>query len=152
MIFQGITFIKEITKIDAMGGAVRAIENGYMQSEIAKSAHERQKRIERGEDLMVGVNCFTSEHELEVQTTRLVPHHYDPVKREQAEERQIKALTELKKHRDGTAVSRLLAELKEKAKKDDGLLLVETRYGYRYINMSGLRWLKINRTIYNITT
>lgn len=114
---------KEIAKIDSMGGAVAAIESGYMQSEIAKSAHERQKRIERGEDLMVGVNCYTSEHELEVQTTRLVPHPYDPLKREQAEERQIKALTELKRGRDGKAVARLLAQLKEMAKKDDENLI-----------------------------
>jgi methylmalonyl-CoA mutase N-terminal domain/subunit len=114
---------KEVTKIDGMGGAVGAIENGYMQREIAKSAHERQKRIERGEDLVVGVNCFTGEYELDVQTTRLVPHPYDPVKREEAELKQINALTELKKNRDSTAVRRLVAELKEQAKREDKNLI-----------------------------
>jgi methylmalonyl-CoA mutase N-terminal domain/subunit len=42
-----------------MGGVVAAIESGYMQQEVAKSAYERQKRIESGEDRVVGVNCFT---------------------------------------------------------------------------------------------
>ncbi len=73
---------KELEKIDAMGGAVAAIENGYMQREIAKSAHARQKRIESGEDLIVGVNCFLGESELEVETSRLVSHPYDSAKRE----------------------------------------------------------------------
>jgi methylmalonyl-CoA mutase N-terminal domain/subunit len=106
---------KEIEKIDAMGGAVAAVENGYMWREITKSANARQRRIETGEDLVVGVNCFTGENELEVTTSRLVPHPYDPVKREQAEEKQIKSLTELKKSRDNREVGRLLGELKEKA-------------------------------------
>ncbi len=114
---------KEIAKIDAMGGAVAAIENGYMQQEIAKSAYERQSRIERGEDYVVGVNCFTGEHELEVTTSRLVPHPYDPERREKAEEKQIKALTELKSSRDNRTVTRLLGELKQKAQKEDENLI-----------------------------
>jgi methylmalonyl-CoA mutase N-terminal domain/subunit len=114
---------KELGKIEAMGGAVAAIESGYMQREIAKSAHERQKRIESGEDLVVGVNCFVGENELEIQITRLVPHPYDPVKREQAEERQIRNLAEVKRNRDSRAVAQLLKELKDKAKKEDENLI-----------------------------
>jgi len=114
---------KEYGKIDAMGGAVAAIENGYMQREIAKSAHERQKKIESGEELIVGVNCFVGESELEVQTSRLVPHPYDPAKREESEERQIRNLIELKKSRDNRTVTQLLGELKEKAKKEDENLI-----------------------------
>ena len=114
---------KELEKIDAMGGAIAAIENGYMQREIAKSAHERQKKIERGEELMVGVNCFVGESELEVQTSRLVPHPYDPAKREESEERQIRNLIEFKENRDNRTVTQLLGELKEKAKKEDENLI-----------------------------
>ena len=44
-------------KIEKMGGAVAAIENGYMQRAVAKSAYERQKQIEKQEALVVGVNC-----------------------------------------------------------------------------------------------
>jgi len=117
------TVWKEIEKIDGMGGAVGAIENGYMQREIAKSAHERQRSIETGVDLMVGVNCFVGENELEVETTRLVPHPYDPTRRERAEEKQIKDLTELKKSRDNRAVSQSLKELEGQARKEDENLI-----------------------------
>ncbi len=114
---------KEIAKIDAMGGAVAAVENGYMYREIARSTHERQKRIETGEELLVGINCFLGEDELEVETTRLVPHPYDPNRRERAEEKQIKDLTALKKSRDNRKVAQLLRELKEKARKEDENLI-----------------------------
>jgi methylmalonyl-CoA mutase N-terminal domain/subunit len=48
-----------IAKIDAMGGSVAAIESGFMQDEIAKSAYAYQKEIEFGEKIIVGVNKFT---------------------------------------------------------------------------------------------
>lgn len=114
---------KELGKIESMGGIVAAIESGYVQREIAKSAYERQRRIENGEELIVGVNCFVGEHELEVQITRLVPHPYDPDKRERAEERQIQNLAEVKHNRDNHAATQLLRELKEKAKKEDENLI-----------------------------
>ncbi len=47
-----------IAKIDAMGGSVSAIENGFIQEEIAKSAYEYQRNIETGEKIIVGVNRF----------------------------------------------------------------------------------------------
>jgi methylmalonyl-CoA mutase, N-terminal domain len=108
----------EFEKIQSMGGVVAAIENGYMQQEVAKSAYERQKRIENGEDLVVGVNCFTGEHELEVTTTRLVPHPYDPEKVELAEGKQIANLKEVKRTRENRAVKNLLKDLEEAAKKE----------------------------------
>ena len=48
-----------IKKIDAMGGSVSAIEQGYMQNEIARSSYEYQDKIEKGEKIIVGVNKFT---------------------------------------------------------------------------------------------
>ncbi|MBC7425421.1 MAG: methylmalonyl-CoA mutase [Bacteroidia bacterium] len=50
-----------IKKIDAMGGSVSAIEQGYIQQEIAASAYKYQKDIEKGDKIIVGVNKFTSE-------------------------------------------------------------------------------------------
>jgi len=105
----------EFEKIQDMGGAVEAIEKGYMQQEVAKSAYERQKRIESGEDLVVGINCFTGEHELEVTTNRLVPHPYDPERMELAESKQIASLKEVKRTRDNRIVTRFLKELRETA-------------------------------------
>jgi len=114
---------KELEKIDAMGGVISAIENGYLQREIARSAHERQQKIEKGEILIVGVNCFTGESELEVTVNRMVPHPYDETKREEAEERQIKKLAEIKRSRDSRLVNQLLSELKEKAKNESENLI-----------------------------
>lgn len=50
-----------MVKIDAMGGSVSAIEEGFMQDEIARSAYEYQRQIERGERIIVGVNKFQSD-------------------------------------------------------------------------------------------
>ncbi len=108
----------ELEKIEKMGGAVEAIESGYIQREMARSAYERQKRIETCEDLVVGVNCFTDESDIEVGVNRVVAHPYDPAKREEAEIRQIENLRELKKARDNRTVSRLLSDLKAAAKDD----------------------------------
>jgi methylmalonyl-CoA mutase N-terminal domain/subunit len=113
----------EFDKIQSMGGTIAAIENGYMQRRIADGAYERQKRIESGEDLVVGVNCFTGEHELNVTTTRLIPHPYDPDKREQAEERQIANLKELKRTRDNSAVAQRLGNLKTAAQREEENLI-----------------------------
>lgn len=110
---------QEFEKIQGMGGAVAAIENGYMQREVARSAYERQKRLEEGIDLIVGVNCYTGENELEVQTTRLVPHPYDPERRENAEKVQIARLKEIKKTRDNKKVGELLKELKKAAAQEE---------------------------------
>src|ERR1700761_9372679 len=52
--------LKLIEKIDALGGSVSAIEQGFMQDEIAKSAFEYQRQIEAGEKIIVGVNKFQS--------------------------------------------------------------------------------------------
>jgi methylmalonyl-CoA mutase N-terminal domain/subunit len=112
----------EFDKIQGMGGAVPAIENGYMQREVARSAYERQKRLEEGKDLIVGVNCYTGEGELEVQTTRLVPHPYDPERRDNAERLQVERLKEVKKRRDNQKVAGSLRGLKASAAKEDANL------------------------------
>jgi methylmalonyl-CoA mutase N-terminal domain/subunit len=109
----------EFEEIQAIGGAIAAIESGYMQQKVAEGAYERQKKIENGEDLVVGVNCFAGEHELEVTTTRLVPHPYDPERMERAEKQQIAKLKEVKRARDTRAVAHLLKDLKKAAKKED---------------------------------
>jgi methylmalonyl-CoA mutase N-terminal domain/subunit len=53
-----------IEKIDAMGGSVSAIEQGYMQKEIADAAYRYQMAIEHEEKIIVGVNKFSSEHDV----------------------------------------------------------------------------------------
>jgi methylmalonyl-CoA mutase N-terminal domain/subunit len=113
----------EFEKIQNMGGAVAAITNGYMQRAVQDNAYERQRRIEEGKDLVVGVNCFTGENELEVTTNRLVPFPYDAEKREAAEERQIQILKEVKRTRNNRETTRLLNELKTAAAKEEENLM-----------------------------
>lgn len=113
----------ELGKVERMGGAVSAIEQGYMQREVARSAYEQEKRFQNGEMLRVGVNCFTGEHELEVETTRLVPHPYDPDRRDRAEALQIANLKEVKQKRDDKQVNRLLQELDQKARYDSEAMI-----------------------------
>jgi methylmalonyl-CoA mutase N-terminal domain/subunit len=52
-----------IDKIDVMGGAVNAIESGYIQNEISNAAYQYQLEVEAGDRVIVGVNKFTQEHE-----------------------------------------------------------------------------------------
>lgn len=103
-------------KIEAMGGAVAAIEQGYMQDEITRGALQYQREIERGERTLVGVNKFTGENELEVTTNRMLVHPYDPVRREKAEQTQIENLTRVKRERDNPQVQRTLGLLREAAR------------------------------------
>ncbi|MDY6917684.1 MAG: methylmalonyl-CoA mutase family protein [Chloroflexota bacterium] len=104
-----------LNKIDEMGGAVAAIEQGFYQREIAKSAYGFQHGVETGEKVIVGVNAFLGENELEVETSRLVAHPYDPTKREEAEQRQLDNLAKVKRERDNEAVKASLKRLKEAA-------------------------------------
>ena len=104
-----------IKKIDDMGGSVGAIENGYMQRALAQSAYEYQKRLETGEETVVGVNAFTGEQEMEVIPNRMVPYPYDAEKRAQAEEKQTAKLAKIRKQRDNHQVEKILAQLQEAA-------------------------------------
>jgi len=106
----------EFDHIEAMGGAVAAIETRYMPMAIAQSAYDRQQRIESQQDFVVGVNCFTGDQELTVPVPRVVEKLYDPAQMATAEERQLARLAELKRTRDGAAARRTLSVLGEHAK------------------------------------
>jgi len=60
-------------QIAAIGGAVVAVEQGFMQQEIQAAAYETQQRIERGEEIVVGVNAYTVDHEVEPTLLRVGP-------------------------------------------------------------------------------
>lgn len=62
-----------IEKIDDMGGAVKAIENGFMQREIQESAYRYQKAVESKQKMVVGVNCFQVEEEQPKNLLRVNP-------------------------------------------------------------------------------
>ena len=93
-----------------------AIEDGFYQREIASGAYKFFKELETGKRKSVGVNCFTEENELEVSTNRLVPHPYDPQRREEAEAKQIAKLQRIRKERDNEHIRVALKRLKEAAR------------------------------------
>jgi len=102
---------------------VEAVKSGYTQREIARSAYKFHREIETGERVIVGVNKYTGEEELEVVPPRLVPHPYDPKKLESAAERQLARLARIKKERDQGRVDSALKAVHEAAKKEDENLI-----------------------------
>ncbi|NQU30873.1 MAG: methylmalonyl-CoA mutase, partial [Anaerolineae bacterium] len=62
-----------ISKIDEMGGALNAIERGYMQREIQNAAYDAQKAIEREEEIVVGVNKFRVEEKIDIERLAVDP-------------------------------------------------------------------------------
>lgn len=102
-----------INKIESVGGAVRAIEEGLQQMEIQDSAYKYQLEIESGERVVIGVNKFQMEEKPPKNLLRV-----DPV----LEENQRRKLLALKEERDGTAVAAALARLKDTATGTDNLI------------------------------
>ncbi|TET85466.1 MAG: methylmalonyl-CoA mutase [Desulfobacteraceae bacterium] len=95
-----------IGKIDDMGGAVAAIEQGYIQREIQDSAYKYQRDIEKEERIVVGLNRFQVEEEKPSNLLRV-----DPAVRVA----QIEKLKQLKSERDGERLKNTLADLKQGA-------------------------------------
>lgn len=106
---------KYIERIDAMGGAVSAIEQGYMQQEIAAASYAYQTAIEQNEKIIVGVNKFTAKEELAPPVFRVD----DSIRILQSDK-----LKQLKSERNNTQVQHLLSTLEQNAK--DGTNLMPT--------------------------
>ncbi len=102
-----------IRKIDEMGGALAAIENGYMQSEIQDAAYQYQRAVESKEQIVVGVNAFTSNEELQLERLKV-----DPA----IEQGQRARLAALRAQRDATRASELLGQLETAARGSDNLM------------------------------
>ena len=98
-----------IKKIDSMGGAIEAINNGFVENEISNSAYEYQKKIDSNEKVIVGVNKFENEDEDEnINDLQCI----DPTE----VEKQIKGLSMFKKTRNNIQVNESLKKLQITAK------------------------------------
>lgn len=96
-----------LTQIDELGGAVAAIERGYFQDEIGRSAYEYQQRIESEEQIIVGLNKFESAE----------PAHPETLVLDQrATSRQIDRLNQIRRTRDEQIVTKALDALENTAK------------------------------------
>ena len=104
---------KLINQIDEMGGSVRAIEEGFIQEQIARSAYIYQQEIENKNKIIVGVNSFETSNEIEPQSN-LVDDQIQGI--------QIEKIRQLKKNRNNELVSSCLAEIEYAAKENTNLM------------------------------
>jgi len=102
-----------ISRIDAMGGMLRAIETGYVQQEIQKSAYEYQQAIERDQQIVVGVNRYKAEKERPIPTMRIDP---------EIERTQVARLNALRSRRDSAKSNTALAEVERRARAAENLM------------------------------
>jgi len=102
-----------IEKIEAMGGAIKAIESGYIQGEIGESAYQYQKEIETKKRIIVGLNQFQIEEEPLRDILRIKP---------EVEQYQKEKLARVKKERNNTKVKETLAVLKKAAQGTDNVV------------------------------
>jgi methylmalonyl-CoA mutase N-terminal domain/subunit len=107
---QAVDYIR---RIDEMGGAVRAVECGFIEGEIQDSAYRFQKAVESGDQVIVGVNRFQTEETLPSGLLRV-----DPTVRQT----QISRLQKLRSERDSSAVAAALVELETVAEGTGNLM------------------------------
>ncbi|MEU7479220.1 protein meaA [Lentzea sp. NPDC042327] len=112
---------EEIDRVQAMGGAVAAVESGYMKSQLVSSLADRRRRVESGEEVVVGVNRFdtTEPSPLQAEGANAI-ETIDPV----VEMHAVEAVRQWRASRDNTAVEAALDALREAAKTDRNLVEV----------------------------
>ncbi|MFX1367093.1 MAG: methylmalonyl-CoA mutase [Promethearchaeota archaeon] len=102
-----------LERTDSMGGAIMAIEKGFIQREIHESAYSYQRDVDRKHRVVVGVNEFTVEEEQEFDYLRVDPR---------TEQAQVNRLKEIRRNRDQGAVDQILEALETAAKGSDNLM------------------------------
>jgi len=102
-----------IKKIDELGGALAAIENGFLQHEIQESAYRFQKSIENGEQIIVGLNAYQNQENIEMERLAV-----DPT----IEKSQCQRLQQLRRSRDDETVKELMGQLDSTARGKENLI------------------------------
>ncbi len=105
--------LEYIEKIEAMGGAIKAIESGYIQGEIGESAYQYQKEIETKKRIIVGLNQFQIEEGPLKEILRIRP---------EVEQYQKEKLAKVKKERDQAKVKKILVALKKAAQGTENIV------------------------------
>jgi len=107
--------LRYIEKIDSMGGAVEAIEKGYIQREIVESSYRYQREVEEKDRIIVGVNEFITEEKVPIEILKIDP---------KIEERLTERLNMVKKQRNNAKVKETLEELRKAAERNENLMPV----------------------------
>ena len=100
-------------KIDTLGGVVPAIEKGFFQREISRSAYKYQRALEHKEKYHVGINIFEEEEGADIEILKIP---------EEIEKNQIEELKEVKKQRNSAKVKRALKQLHDAARNGNNLM------------------------------
>jgi methylmalonyl-CoA mutase N-terminal domain/subunit len=101
-------------KIETLGGVVPAIEKGFFQREISRSAYEYQKSLEKKEKFHIGVNLFNEEEKnIDIELLKIP---------EEVEIDQKKSLKKVKKERNNSKVKETLIKLREAAENGENLM------------------------------
>jgi methylmalonyl-CoA mutase N-terminal domain/subunit len=104
-----------IDRVEELGGAVAAIEAGFVQREIEEAAYRYTAEVESGDRVVVGVNAF-----LEDEPEQIELHRLDP----EIERRQLERTARVRAERNGQAAEVALAEVRRVARTDENLLPV----------------------------
>jgi methylmalonyl-CoA mutase, N-terminal domain len=124
--FAGSYFVESLTtelaeraheligRIDDLGGAVAAVEQGFQQREIEDAAYEFERQLEAGERVLVGVNRYVEDDAEEIELHRLDP---------EAERRQVERTRRVRAERDTDAAEAALERVREAARGDANLLV-----------------------------
>ena len=104
-----------INEIDKMGGALKAIEKGYIQREIATAAYNHQRAVESGEQVVVGVNKFVTRDEYLPETLEIGV---------EVEQKQVEGLKRLRQERDNRRVKEALNKVSSVAGRDENIMPV----------------------------
>ncbi|HLT57871.1 MAG TPA: methylmalonyl-CoA mutase family protein [Limnochordales bacterium] len=100
-------------RIDELGGVIPAIEKGFFQREIADAAYEYQRRVESGEQIIVGVNAYTIDEETPIPILKIGP---------EIEAKQRERLARVRRERDAGRVRAALARVREAAASTENLV------------------------------
>jgi methylmalonyl-CoA mutase N-terminal domain/subunit len=112
--------------IDKMGGTIAAIEGGYIQQEIQKSAYQYQKDIESEQRVVVGVNRFQAQENTKLTILKVS---------EEAERHQLARLNKVRRERDAQKVQKILATLEEKARTHENLMPLFLEASHQYVSL-----------------
>lgn len=137
--FAGSYFMEDLTnkmeakaeayfeRIEELGGVIPAIEKGYFQREIARSAYQYQAEIENKDRIIVGVNDFCeADEKIEIPLLQIPP---------EVEKNQRNALKELRDERDDTKITESLAALKQGARSDENLMPLLINCAKNYVTL-----------------
>lgn len=128
---------KYFDRIEKIGGVIAGIKKGFFQNEIAKASYKYQKEVEQGKRKIVGVNCYKTDQDDEVNVPVLI---VDP----EVERVQHERLKKLRETRDNSKVQKALKELEKQAKTENNLMPYIINCAHTHATLGEIRETLVN--------